>query len=132
MAKRTIPKGDTFPALRLSVQDQEGLVDLTAALGRITGFFEGRDDRGAFIGTIVGDVVPIAPPEEGLDEDGRSVSFNARYAWQAGDTDRILSYRGQVRVEWDAAGEQVETFPSGANGEPVYFEFAIVDNLDPS
>lgn len=131
MAKRTIPKGNTFPALRLSVQDQEGLVDLTAAAGRITGYFQGRDDRGAVVGTITGSIVPITPPEEGLDEDGRAVSFNARYDWQAGDTDRIASYRGQIVVEWDTPGTQIETFPSGENGEMGYFEFAVVENLQP-
>ena len=144
MAKRTIPKGDTAEPLKFSVKDQRGLVDLTAAEGRITGYFQGRDDDGAVVATIVGDVVPIAPAEDGLDEDGRPIELNARYDLQAGDTDlppagadwpvtlTRLSYRGQIRVEWDRDGLRVETLPSGTNGEPRFFEFVVVDNLVPA
>lgn len=131
MAKRTVPKGDTSPPLRLSISDQEGLVDLTAAAGTITGYFQGHQGE-TLVGTIVGPIEPIAPPEDGLDENGEDVQFNARYVWQAGDTDVIADYRGQVRVEWDAGGTQVETFPSGKGGEAEFFEFSVVDNLVPA
>lgn len=144
MAKRTIPKGDTSPAVRVSVVDDRGeLVDLTAAEGRITGYLQGRDDSDVVVGTLVGDFVPIAPPEDALDEDGRPIQVNARYDLQPGDTDlppagsdwpdplTRLSYRGQIRVEWDRDGLLVETFPSGRDGEPRYFEFVVVDTIIP-
>lgn len=131
MAKRTVPKGDTYPPLRLSVQDQQGLLDLTAAEGTIVGYFEGSVGE-TVIGTITGPIEPIAPPEDGLDADGNSIQFNARYVWQPGDTDEIADYRGQIRVEWDAGGDDVETFPSGEDGEAIFFEFSVVDNLVPA
>lgn len=132
MAKRTIPKGDTFEPLKFSVKDQRGLVDLTAALGPIVGFFQGRDARGDVVGTITGTIMPIAPPEDGLDEDGRPIQLNAQYDFEPGDTDRVLDYQGQIRVEWTATpGEARETFPSGTGGQARFFEFAVVENLDP-
>ncbi len=125
MARPSVKVGDTYPALKFSVTDQRGeLVDFTAAAGTITMYARGDP------GTIDGPMEPIDPPEEGLDENRRTIFLNIAYPLARDDTraDAAGDYVAEIVTEWDADGVQVETFPGGEDGQSRFFEFSIVAN----
>ena len=104
MADRTIPAGDTFPPLKVSVADEAGLVDLTTATSVELAARSG-------VNTINGTMTVIDPPET-VDIDGVATQVNARYDFTAGDTDTTGSFTIRVKVTWSAG--EIEHFPNAA------------------
>lgn len=103
--------GETFPPLKLQVEDENGLVDFSTADA-----IEVRIKGDA--GTISGPGVPISPPE--ADADGIH-NWNLQYDFAAGDTDVPTADAPiQVKVTWDAAATppQIQIFPNTAAGAP--------------
>jgi hypothetical protein len=101
-------RGDTFPPLKLTVEDASGLVDLTTATG-IRVLIKSDSNLIELVG------VPIDPPEDET-ENGVTVQRNLQADFSAGDTDIVDTYKIEVEVTW-AVGE-IETFPSAAADNP--------------
>lgn len=108
------PRGDLDPPLRLTIEDQGGLRDLTLA-DSVTLY--AKSGSTVFSGTID----PIDPPIEDARDPTRR--YNAQFVWQAGNTDVPGTYRAQAEV---VTGGKPTTFPSGENGQVAYFIFNVV------
>lgn len=101
MADAVVKQHDTYPPLRFKVQDEDGLIPLSAAES-IRLILTGPN-------SIQGTVQPIEPP----DVDG----FNASFAWSAGQTDLAGLYQGEIEITWDSSSTPpaVETVPNSGS-----------------
>ena len=85
--------GDTLPVFDATITDEAGTpVDLTGATVtlELTPF------------DAAGDMVPLTCSIVGAATAGR-----VRYAWQAGDTDTAVHYRGHLRCVFAGGGERL-------------------------
>jgi len=112
-------QNDTWPPLRGSASDEDGLVDLTAADSL-------RVILKADATTISGTATVLEPPEAGLVA-GQPAMFNWEYVWDADDLDTVGVYQVELEVTWDSASTppKVETFPNEG-----YESLTVVDDLD--
>jgi hypothetical protein len=99
---------DTFPHLLMTVEDAEGLKDLTTVDSAKLIAKNGNAK------TIEGAVEAVKPPiEDPVTKELR----NARYKWKGGDTDVAGTYEYEVELTIDAGATppQVQSYPAGAN-----------------
>lgn len=90
---------DTWPPLRGKAEDDDGLMDLTAADSLKFLAKSGTD-------LIEGAAEPIDPP----DEDG----FNWKYVWEETDLAKTGEYKVELEITWDALSSppKVQTVPN--------------------
>lgn len=112
----SVKRGDTWPPLRGKAEDEDGLIDFSAA-----DYVKVILKAGAT--TIQGTVTPASDPDPAWitqdpdfatpDSDG----FNWKYTWAATDTALVGNYSTELEVHWDdsATPPQVETVPNGDN-----------------
>lgn len=114
----SIKRGDTWPPLRGKAEDDDGLIDMSAA-----DYVKVIMKSGAT--TIQGTVTPasdVDPAYTANDPDfavADSDGFNWKYTWGATDTAVVGTYSVELEITWDAASTppQVETVPNGDNPE---------------
>ena len=97
-----VKRGDTLPALTLTVTDDGTPVDLTEATG-IRLLVRASADRGS--GDPYLEATLADRPANGV----------LTYAWQAGDTATAGTYRVEVEVTWPDGA--VQTFPGAGYGD---------------
>lgn len=103
-------QGDTFPALRMALSDDDGLRTDLADAELI--LFKAKMTSTPGTAVIQGTAQVIDPP----DSDG----FNLSYTWQALDTANAGTYSCEVKVTWDTAPtpDEVESWSSSAGDLP--------------
>lgn len=104
MATPTMKTGDTWPPLRGSAADADGLLSLVDA-DAVNVLIRHRSS-----GTLItGAAEVIDPPEE---EAGNL--YNWRYHWAEGDLDAIGDYQIELEIVWNDATDppRVQTVPS--------------------
>lgn len=103
-------QGDTFPALRMALSDDDGLrTDLGGAESIL---FKAKQTTAPGTAIIQGTAQVIDPP----DSDG----FNLSYSWQGLDTANAGTYSCEVKVTWDTATDpdEVESWSSAQGDLP--------------
>jgi hypothetical protein len=120
MADLQIPQRQTFPAIRGSVADEDGLLDLGAA-----------EDIDLILNGPGGTPIVILPvvvldPPESFEVDGTTYQAN----WEAplaGATTAVATevlYRGKLKIRWDTTPSLVQFAP-----QVDFFEIEIVENV---
>lgn len=112
----SIKRGDTWPPLRGKAEDEDGLIDLSAA--EYVKVILKKDAT-----VVSGTVTPASDPDPAYtpadpdfataDSDG----FNWKYTWGATDTALIGEYSVELEITWDTGSTppQIETVPNGEN-----------------
>jgi hypothetical protein len=96
-------QGATWPPHRMKLADEDGTLLPLAEADAVAMIAQFGEEK------IEGPLEVIDPP----DEDG----FNARYNWEAGDTDVPGDYEVEAVITWDAAASPpaVDRVPNGDN-----------------
>lgn len=118
MADLTMQTGTTYPAIHMSVSDEDGLVDISTADSATLSM-----QSGAFV---------IELPVEALDPvvvltaaDGSTETYNAFADLEADSTADAGTYATQLKVVWDAGSTPPEvTFYPNAGRATVVIEAA--------
>jgi hypothetical protein len=117
-----IPQRQTFPAIRGSVSDEDGLLDLPTAES-VDLILNGPGGT-----PIVELPCVVLDPPESFEVDG--VTFQANWeAPLAGATTAVATevlYRGKLKIIWDSAPSLLQQFAPQVG----FFEIEIVENVD--
>jgi hypothetical protein len=108
MADLTIKRGDTYPFLKGTLSDADGVVNLTGAAVRVI-----LKTKGTTPTVLVNGVCTITNPTGGQVE----------YEWLTPDTADVNTLDGEFEVTWGDG--EITTFPNEG-----YFEVAVVPDLD--
>jgi hypothetical protein len=116
---RTMKRGDLYPAITGTVSDADGPVPLGGA-SSVTLLLS--TTQGGTITLLTCPVDVVAPAAVRDDPDCGKWS----YAWQAGDTVKVGTYKAEVEVLWP--GSEPQTFP---NDDDANETFTIDPDLNP-
>jgi hypothetical protein len=122
MADLQIPQRQTFPAIRGSVSDEDGVLDLTTAES-VDLILNGPGGT-----PIVELPVVVLDPPESFEIDGVTYSANweAPLAGASAAVATEVLYRGKLKIVWDSAPALLQQYAPQVG----FFEIEIVENLD--